>query len=109
MLPEIDLASGISYCANDEAFYRSMIVEFIQGERDKKLQALFDEKNWKNYQIEAHSLKSAAKMIGLSSLADECFGLERAAKDGDVQYIMANHQSVLNHYYIVAKILSKIN
>lgn len=108
MLPEIDLALGISYCANDESFYRSMIVEFVQGARDKKLQSLFDEKNWKNYQIEAHSLKSASKMIGLSKFAEECFGLERAAKEGDVEYIINNHQSVLDHYRNVAKTLSKI-
>lgn len=108
MLPEIDLKAGISYCANDETFYRSMIVEFIQGERDKKLQALYEEKNWKNYQIEAHSLKSASKMIGLSTLAEESFGLERAAKEGDVDYIMNNHQNVLNHYSNVAETLSKI-
>lgn len=108
LLPEIDLTSGISYCANDESFYRSMLLEFAQGERNQKLQSLFDGKDWKNYQIEAHSMKSASKMIGLSALSDECLGLERAAKEGDVDYIEKNHQSVVNHYCNVVKTLLKL-
>lgn len=108
LLPELDYASGLTYCAGDEDFYRSMLDEYVSGMRDAELSDAFKAKDWNEYRISVHSLKSSSRMVGLSALSDECLLLEQAAKDGDEEYILANHAKLTAHYRAVADALSSI-
>ncbi len=106
-LPEMDTAAGVAYCAEDKDFYCSILEDFIESERGLKLEQAYQSEDWDAYKLEAHSLKSAAKMVGLLELSEECAGLEQALRGEDVAYVRANHGDVTEHYRRVVESLGK--
>ena len=74
-----------------EAFYESIDTDL--GE----LGRLFTEKDWKNYTVKVHSLKSSSLLIGAKELADEALALEMAGKSGDYDFIEKNHDRAMTH------------
>ena len=62
----IDTAAGLHYCNQDEEFYYSLLLQYA-GDMEKKLSLLEQyrtEKNYPDYAIHIHSIKSTSKMIG---------------------------------------------
>ncbi len=96
----LDVKTGLTYTMNDKEFYLDIISDFVNEyeERSAALEKDFVDKNWKSYGINAHSLKSLSKTIGLNSLADEALVLELAAKNGEPEKVEANHEALLTHY-----------
>lgn len=107
LLPELDIALGLSYCADDMDFYNTMLLEYASEERTDKLKQSYNEEDWKLYQVEVHSMKSASRMVGLAELSDEFMELEQAAKNSDVGFIKANHDNAMEHYNKVVVALNK--
>ncbi len=108
-LPELDTAAGLAYCAGDQTFYCSILTEFAESGRDRKLEEAYHADDWDAYRIEIHSLKSTAKMLGLTQLSEECARLEQAVKKGNNTYISENHADVIEHYRRAsAKLLHKL-
>lgn len=48
-----------------------------------------------NYAIEVHSLKSDARYLGFTSLADMSYDSELKSKAGDVMYVQENHPKII--------------
>lgn len=71
----------------------------------KLLRRLADEKDYHNYDIETHALKSAAANIGADKLSEEAKQHEFAAKEGRYEFIQENVEQLLSDY---AAILSEI-
>ena len=96
----IDVDSGLTYCMNDMEFYESILAEFARDYTDKaeKLNTYKKDKNWKNYSILIHSVKSSARTIGAKELAARALDLEKASADGNEAVIMQNHDSVMVLY-----------
>ncbi len=96
----IDVDSGLTYCMNDMEFYESILAEFARDYTDKaeKLNTYKNDKNWKNYSILIHSVKSSARTIGAKELAARALDLEKASADGNEAVIMQNHDSVMALY-----------
>ena len=67
-----DTADGIRYAAGDETFYLDLVKGFMEkGEENiSKIQQDYERKDWKDYQIHAHTVKSSARQIGANKLAD---------------------------------------
>ena len=96
----IDVTSGLAYCANDESLYAEMLSDFASS-CEEKLNALggfLETKNWKDYGIKVHALKSNARMIGAESLSALALRLEEAAKSGDGAFVTANHKALAEEY-----------
>ena len=96
----IDVTSGLAYCANDESLYAEMLSDFASS-CEEKLNALggfLETKNWKDYGIKVHALKSNARMIGAESLSALALKLEEAAKSGDGAFVTANHKALAEEY-----------
>ena len=53
----------------------------------------------------SHSIKGASQSVGALDVADMAYGLERAAKRGDITYIWDHHEEMTTTY---AKILSML-
>lgn len=96
----IDSATGLKFCQNEESFYRTVLIEFAQVSKEKSadLQKAFDEKDWKNYEVHVHSLKSTSKMIGAKDLSTLAASLEAAAVSSDAGAIEANHDGLMKKY-----------
>ncbi len=96
----IDTAHGMEYSMNDKDMYKDM-VEMFAEQREQNVAAIketFDKKDWDNYRIKVHGLKSNSRLVGgmdLGSLAEKC---EHAARDKDEATIMAETPNLLALY-----------
>ncbi len=74
-------------------------------EKLKLIRRLALEKDYHNYDIETHALKSAAANIGADKLSEEAKQHEFAAKEGRYEFIDENAEQLLDHY---AALLSEV-
>ncbi|MBP5528486.1 MAG: response regulator [Lachnospiraceae bacterium] len=105
---KIDVDAGLKYCLGDEEFYNTLLIQFA-NEASEKIPALmnfYEQKDWGNYEIIVHALKSTAKMIGAMELSEEALKLEKAAKEKKESYIFDNHDHVMSVYEVLKE---KIN
>lgn len=89
----IDAEEGLAYCADDEEFYEEMLDEYVHESRAKleELINAFGSRDWDQYRISAHSLKSTSRLIGAKGISGKAYELELAAKSGDAGAIEALH------------------
>ena len=93
----LDRKHGMSYCNNDQEFYFEILQAFTESDFAATLNSHLEEKNWKDYQISIHGLKSAAKSIGALPLSELAKASELALKErNDTDYILTNHPNVLH-------------
>lgn len=67
-------------------------------EKCESLQSFKDKKDWENYRILVHSIKSTSKTIGADEVSAKAKQLEDASKTEDVGYIEENHDSFIKEY-----------
>ncbi len=81
----ISVSEGLRYACEDKEIYYEILDMYISKgiEKQKYINELFKTKNWKNYIIEVHALKSASQSIGATKLFELAKKLELAGKAGD--------------------------
>ena len=96
----INTAAGLKYCVDDEEFYKSLLIQFASesAEKIESMKAYYGKKDWHNYEILVHALKSTSKMIGAVDLSEKAKALEMAAKASDEEFVTANHEQALMDY-----------
>ncbi len=100
MLPQVDVAKGLELCYGDKELYLD-ILKMFYDDTDAQLtdlQKLWQEKDYKNYIIQIHSLKTQLLNIGYTVLAEEARALEIAGKEERYNYIEQNQESFINGY-----------
>ena len=104
----IDPRIGLTYCQNDDTLYRSILKEFAQSGKDKtaEINRFYDGRDWDNYGIIVHAIKSSARMIGANELADEAMNLEKAAKEGLERNVMSEHEKLMKDYAEAIRVIS---
>lgn len=105
----IDVEKGLEYTRHIDK-YIELIHKYYKSYENNynSLQDSYSSKDWKNYCITAHSLKSNSRMIGAGLFADKFEKLEHASKAEDVSTIDSMHESVLNEWSEFVHKLSKI-
>jgi HPt (histidine-containing phosphotransfer) domain-containing protein len=58
----------------------------------------YTSRDWHNYEILVHALKSTSKMIGIYDLSEKAKSLEMAAKNNEENYILDNHEQMIRDY-----------
>ena len=106
----IETKTGLSYCQNDEAFYRTILAEYAHEKEEKatRLNKNYEEENWHDYAIDAHSLKSTSKTIGAMTLAEKAAKLEKAANNEDAATIRAGHDKMMEEYEFVTNAILSV-
>jgi HPt (histidine-containing phosphotransfer) domain-containing protein len=94
----IDTSVGMSYCMDDEDFYGEMLAEYMKSEKKTAMVKFFDAKDWENYRITVHALKSTSLTIGAVTVSEQAKALEMACKENNETYINDNHEQVLKCY-----------
>lgn len=96
---DLDTKAALHYLGSEELFWR--VLEDFYKIIDKKsalIEKAYQEADWKNYTIEVHALKSAAKQIGASKLSEHAAALEAAGNAEDLDLIKAETNSLLVEY-----------
>ncbi|MCR5209138.1 MAG: hypothetical protein K6C99_02895 [Lachnospiraceae bacterium] len=103
----LDTDAGLAYCGDDEELYGEILREYVDANHLDKLNTLFAEENWPDYQICIHAVKSSSKTIGAFELYEHAMALEHACKESDLEYIKLNHADVMDEYaHMVSNIKS---
>lgn len=107
---EIDQDTGLTYSGNSQELYQELLQMFHDDTAQKKthLNHLYETKDWKNYEIEIHAIKSSAKSIGAIPLSQNALELEMAAKNQDIAYITNHHKETMLHWEKVAVLIEEL-
>ncbi len=103
----VDIISGLSYSSQDPKLYKSILISYCkeQPERAENLQKSFDDKDWNNYGIYVHSIKSSSKMIGATKLYELAAASEAAAKEEKSGKVEDSHDIIMDMYLRLAGII----
>lgn len=103
----IQIDQGIAYCGDKEGFAEILAIYHKEGaKRKSRLQDYFKEQDWKNYVITVHALKSNSKGIGANELAELALNLEMAGKENRIDYILENHETMLEMHDVLLQVLA---
>ena len=100
LLPKIDVAMGLEHCMGDKDFYVDML-RILYEEADTQLadlQRMWSEKDYKNYIVQIHSLKTQLLNIGYISLAENAKALEMAGKEERYDFVEKNQEFFITEY-----------
>ena len=103
----IDVKQGITYCGGRVQDYLEVVqIYYTSGiEKKKEIQGFYENRDWKNYSILVHAVKSTSLGIGAARLSDMAKELERAGKSADEAYILDHHQEMMDEYERVLDVL----
>lgn len=96
----VDTKAGLDMTGGNVGQYREILQEFGVNtlKKTEDIKRYCREKDWENYVISVHALKSTAKVIGAGELSDRALALEMAGKQGDVEQIIQNTGKLLEEY-----------
>ncbi len=105
----INTAAALGYCRNDREFYIQLLRKFVSDADYKagEINKYFGKGDYENYRIQVHALKSSAKMMGADELSNSAKDMETAAKDKDIDYILANHNALMEMYADAVKVIGE--
>lgn len=108
----INLKTGLSYCNEDTEMYYEILNLAIETypEKSQKLERYFVEKDYKNYLVEIHGLKSSLRIVGATTLGDFAEKQEQSLKTGDTTYIVETYSTLQKDYHaLVSGIYRALN
>ena len=96
---DLDVEKGLLYCGGRSS-YLEILEQYCKNGNDHiaKIERLFEAKDWKNYTIEVHALKSMMMSVGALPLSEQAKQLELAGKRGDVAWINVSHGGMITEY-----------
>lgn len=94
----LNTETGLAYCCDSEEFYKEMLLTFVQKEKLEDIEAFYEVKDWENYRILVHALKSTSLSIGAEGLSELAKQLELAAKEENHYYIDSHHDEAMKEY-----------
>ena len=98
-IPELDIEKGILYCNGKEQYIRILRGYCEDWDNSSTLaETLFEKRDWKNYTIAVHGMKSAMRSIGAMQLSEKARLLEYAGKENRIDFIFENHRSLMEEY-----------
>lgn len=105
---DIDIELALSKCMNNMKMFKKLAGTYVTTDyRKDYIEELFEAKDWKNYQIQVHALKSTSLMVGAEELSEKAKELEFACKEDNIDLILNNHASVMALYEHIKDVLVK--
>lgn len=108
-------STGMKYCGDSKEVYAEILKMFQDQHANKtaELQRFLEEKNWNDYTVSIHALKTNFRNIGCEVPAEECLKLELAGKavregietEENIAFILENHAAAMTLY---AEVLDEI-
>ncbi|MGN1137735.1 MAG: ATP-binding protein [Oscillospiraceae bacterium] len=97
---------GAKYTGGDIEAYNDILALYVRKapELSQRIEKLFNEKDWKNYVIEVHALKSSSLNVGSKQLSELAKELELSGKAGNYGVIEEKNGELLALYKKVAEL-----
>ena len=108
LCPEIDLLTGLMYCMDSKELYFETLQIFSEEDHRQEMESLFEQEDWDNYRIRAHSLKSTSRTIGAVVFSEHARCMEMALKDRDPEYVRSHHRELMSEYGELLAMILKI-
>ena len=92
--------AGLACCAGDEALWLELLRCFADEypEKRDRMETFFLSRDWHNYMILVHSLKSSSLAIGASALSGRAAAAEAAARGADEAALPGIHGELTAQY-----------
>ena len=105
---KIDVDHGLELLG-DMDFYNETLGTFYDGieENLKKLEEYKNNKDFENYSILSHSIKSDSKYLGFMDLAEIALSHEMAGKGSDEKFIEENYDSFIEEINRIIKVVKE--
>ncbi len=93
----IDFDTAIKMLGS-EALFERILRQYYNALEQKlnTIDGLYVSKDWKNYIVEVHSLKSSSRQVGLIDISKMAAHIEQAGYNNDFEYIDACHNALIN-------------
>ena len=103
----VDVDAGLGFLG-DESMYNEILSDFKDNfvNQMNDIKVKFESKDWDNYVILVHALKSNCKTLGITSLAELSFNHEMKGKEKDYDYINSHVTELFNKANEVYDILN---
>lgn len=107
-IPELDIPLALRLAGSEKLFWQ-ILREYARviPKKSQLLQKKKEEKDWKNYTIEVHALKSGSRQVGAVELSELAAEMEKAGKEERIDFILAHHEELLEKYLAYEPILAK--
>lgn len=107
---KVDVKLGLKYCAGMMDVYVDIAKMYIEEGPEKlvELQKFFDQKDWKNYAIAVHALKSTSLTVGAEPLSELAQEQETAAKEQQTEDLEERHYPLMEDYRGVLQEIQRI-
>jgi len=97
-IPGISVDTGLQYAMNDPEFYIGLVNEYISKDRHQSLNDALNREDYDSYRVQAHSIKSTSKTIGIEEFSDLAKDMEFAIKEGRLDFVKENHNKFIEEY-----------
>lgn len=110
MLPQVNVTAGLKACNDDRNLYLDILHMLYDSSAEQlaHLQELWTQKDYPNYIIEIHSIKTQLLNIGYSLLAEDARALEMAGKENRTEYIDGHLETFIDSYKELLKQLESV-
>ncbi|MCR5702497.1 MAG: response regulator [Lachnospiraceae bacterium] len=108
-LKGIDAKAALTNSGSEDMFY--MVLQLFNEayqERYDELQSFYESKDFENYTIKVHALKSSSRLAGALELGDKAEALEHAGNNKDIDFIIANHADMMQTYQLLIDEISPL-
>ena len=97
---DIDLAKGLNYFGGNLEAYKATVRDIVKDCSKKIIitENHLNHQDWKNYAIEAHSVKSVSASIGADIFSAKAKEMEFKGKEGDGDFIIENGPTFISEY-----------
>lgn len=94
----LDVVMGMSCCANDAKLYKDILSDYVTDSKLEPIKDAFSRKDWSEYKVLIHALKSTSFSIGAVELSEEAKRLEVLLGERNYPEVEASHDEVMRHY-----------
>lgn len=100
----LDLASALRSVGGNEDLLQQVLLLFAQKEPEKaeEIRNFVKNEDAEGYTIVVHALKSSARSIGATGLAEHAYIMERRGQVRDIEAICKGTDELLTEYHEVA-------
>lgn len=104
----VDVKASLEFWGDMDS-YNENLLEFKNSLKEKlnNLEYYKNSKDWENYAIIAHSMKSEARYLGFAQEAEVFLSHELKGKESDAEFIEANYQNLVDTVNKIINLLDK--